>query len=202
MHFQESLLPVFLGIIWQASCWILAVFCVGERKSTSEFTGFGGRWIGICTTRSTKWTHKGFWMLYQSASPSPTSKDMSTGTREKETTSSANQRETSWPMTKKNPENLNGKRCRHPSSEIRWRPCLLWAEKQSLGKESLSTCRYLMRLNSQSKRVHGHGGDTDLKPGNSHVCKKVAVTFQCRPHLKKTQLKRTLGESPFAKQVL
>lgn len=50
--------------------------------------------------------------------------------------------------------------------------------------------------------THGHGGDTDLKPGNSHVCKKVAVTFQCRPHLKKTQLKRTLGESPFAKQVL
>lgn len=101
MHFQESLLPVFLGIIWQASCWILAVFCVGERKSTSEFTGFGRRWIGICTTRSTKWTHKGFWMLYRSASPSPTSKGMSAGTREKETTSSANQRETSWPMTKK-----------------------------------------------------------------------------------------------------
>lgn len=81
MNFQESLLSLFLGTIWQASCCILAVFCVGERKSTSKFTSLGRKWIGVCTTWSTKWTHKGILMLYHSASPSQTSKGMSTGTR-------------------------------------------------------------------------------------------------------------------------
>lgn len=48
----------------------------------------------------------------------------------------------------------------------------------------------------------GHASDTDLKAGNSHVYRTVAVIFQCKPHLMKSQLKRTTGTSPFAKQVL
>lgn len=126
MNFQESLLPVFIGIIWQAGCWILAVFCVGERKSTSEFTGFGRKWIGICTTWSTKWTHKGIWMLCQSASPSQTSKGMSPGTRKKKNhlfCESTRNKLTN--DLKKTPENLNGKHCKHPSSEIRSSLCSL-----------------------------------------------------------------------------
>lgn len=153
MHFQESLLPFLLGIIWQASCWILAVFCVGERKSTSEFTRFGRKWIGICTTWSTKWTHKGIWMLYQSASPSQTSKGMSPGTRGKKTTSSANQHETSWPMTKKT-QKTSMVRAANIQAQRLDQGCVGYERcREAISKESLSVLRYLMRLNSQFKQI-------------------------------------------------
>lgn len=148
MHFQESLLPVFLGIIWQASCWILAIFCVGERKSTSEFTEHGRKWTGICTPRSTKGTHKGIWRLYPS--PAKPARACLLQQAEKPPLLKTNMEQadqkpqkTSMVSTANIPAQGPDRVCAHCEH----------AEEQSLGKEPLSILRYLMRLNSQPKQI-------------------------------------------------